>query len=343
MGAVGERVDIVYLWVDGSDPAWRRKRELAYASWVSRNPGELAVYGNVEGRFRDSGELRFSLRALERFFPDHGRVFIVTDGQCPSWLRPGDGLTVIDHSALIPASARPVFDSGHIASYVHLIPGLSERFFLMNDDVFFGAPVELDDWFDPQLTFYVEAATLPSYEKMQAHETALVNASLRAREWMLGRCPDYRHEDHLLAHAPRPLLRSALRELEALAPEEFARVRSTVFRSWRVPSVTSSLLPHWLVHAGRARFEPAPPGHYICTGDAGAEERLRVLRRMLGAMRFFCINDTCDDAASEDRRLLRVREVLQELLPLPSRFEIEDSAQLQALSLIRVRGDRTHA
>ena len=34
----------------------------------------MAVYGNVEGRFRDNDELRYSLRALERYFPDHGHV-----------------------------------------------------------------------------------------------------------------------------------------------------------------------------------------------------------------------------------------------------------------------------
>ena len=36
------------------------------------------------GRFRDNDELRYSLRALERFFPEHGHVYIVTDAQVPA-------------------------------------------------------------------------------------------------------------------------------------------------------------------------------------------------------------------------------------------------------------------
>ncbi|MGS0758513.1 hypothetical protein ACVBEH_29620, partial [Roseateles sp. GG27B] len=31
--------------------------------------------------------------------------------------------------------------------YIHRIPNLSERYFYFNDDVFFGAPVKVSDWF----------------------------------------------------------------------------------------------------------------------------------------------------------------------------------------------------
>src|SRR5690606_13015275 len=72
-----------------------------------------------------------------------------TDGQTPRWLRASSGLTVVSHQELIPAHGLPTFDSGHIESYIHRIPGLSERFFYLNDDVFFGAPVQLDHWFWP--------------------------------------------------------------------------------------------------------------------------------------------------------------------------------------------------
>lgn len=142
MPGIKAPVDIVYLWVDGSDPAWRRKRQQAYARWVQQHPDELALHGNAAGRYRDNGELRFNLRALEKFFPDHGHVYIVTDGQAPDWLRASDRLSLVDHRQLLDGAAPLVFDSGHIESYLHHIPGLSERFIYLNDDVFFGAPVD---------------------------------------------------------------------------------------------------------------------------------------------------------------------------------------------------------
>ena len=76
-------VDIVYLWVDGADPVWQQRRQQAYAAWALQHPQALAAFGNVAGRYRDNGELRYSLRALEKFFPGNGHVYIVTDGQTP--------------------------------------------------------------------------------------------------------------------------------------------------------------------------------------------------------------------------------------------------------------------
>ncbi|HEY8607532.1 MAG TPA: Stealth CR1 domain-containing protein [Noviherbaspirillum sp.] len=319
----GKRYDVVYLWVDGADPDWRQRRSRAFAAWSARHPGLLAPYGNVEGRYRDNDELRFNLRALERYFPNHGHVYLVTDRQQPAWLRPSSGLTVIDHADLIPASARPVFDSGHIASYVHRIPWLSERFFLMNDDVFFGAPVDTAHWFGERTPVYVETAVVPAHERVQPHGSALVNAAILAREWMTARYPDYRHEPRVVAHAPRALSRSLLFELERQAPEVFALVRSTAFRSWRAPTVVSGLLLHWMAHCGLARFLPAPDGHCVQSGDSNALAAFLSLQKQLGRIPFFCINDTCDDAAAGDLRLRRVARILQQWLPLPSQFEAD--------------------
>ena len=64
-------VDIVYLWVDGSDAVWRSKRRVAQQELDAQQRQQIAAYGDVEGRFRDNEELRYSLRALDRFFPDH--------------------------------------------------------------------------------------------------------------------------------------------------------------------------------------------------------------------------------------------------------------------------------
>ena len=37
-------IDIVYLWVDGADPAWQARRAQAYASWEQTQPGMLALH-----------------------------------------------------------------------------------------------------------------------------------------------------------------------------------------------------------------------------------------------------------------------------------------------------------
>ncbi|MEC5163411.1 MULTISPECIES: stealth family protein [unclassified Janthinobacterium] len=321
------RIDIVYLWVDGADPAWSERRSRAYADWTARHPRQLAVHGNVSGRYRDNGELRYNLRALEKFFPEHGHVYIVTDRQAPAWLRPSERLTLVDHRDLIPAAAMPVFDSGHIESYLHHIPGLAERFIYLNDDVFFGQPVDPANWFGERLTVFAETATVPERDALQEDGTALVNAAILSKHWLARRYPHYRHEPRLYSHAPRPMLKSAMRELEALAGELFEQVRSTVFRSWRVPPLLPDLVPRWMVQMGYARQAILDPLH-ISSGAQGAELQLAALQADFGRLLFFCINDTCDEAEAGDPRLLRVAATLQRLLPQASSFETADVGAL---------------
>ena len=315
-----DKIDIVYLWVDGSDPVWRGKHEAAYAAWQGQHPDALAAHGNSAGRYRDNGELRFNLRSLDKFFHDHGHVYIVTDGQSPHWLQPSEHVTLIDHASLIPASRLPVYDSGHIESYLHHIPGLSEKFFYLNDDVFFGAPVNPDWWFGERLKVFFEAAQLPAFTELQPHATALVNASIYAGQWLRQQDAQYRHDARVLTHAPRPMLKSAARQLEQLAPELFARVRTTRFRAWHTPAIVPDLLPRWMVHAGYAEALTLDPLH-ISSGDANAPQQLAALKKAFGTLPFFCINDTCDDATDDDLRLMRVTQTLEALLPEASSFE----------------------
>lgn len=318
-------VDIVYLWVDGADLLWRARHRAAWSSWAAKHPGQLALHGNVAGRYRDNGELRYNLRALERFFPAHGHVYLVTDRQVPAWLRASGQLTVIDHRDLMPASALPVFDSAHIESYLHHIPGLAERFLYLNDDVFLGQLFDADHWFGDGLRVYMEEAVVDLPAHLSPAVAAPVNCAVLSRDWLGARDPDYRHAPRLFAHAPRPMLVSAMRALERQAPELFAQVRATVFRSWRAPALLPDLVPRWMVAQGLARSEVLDPLH-VASGDADAPARLAQLCAQFGSLPFFCINDTCDEAQDDDPRLARVAATLRQLLPQPSRFELDLSA-----------------
>lgn len=318
---------MVYLWVDGNDTPWRRKRDAA--ALARPLSSDLARYGDVEGRYRDNDELRYSLRALSRFFPDHGHVYIVTDNQTPTWLQSSEQVTLVDHRDLIPPSSLPTFDSGHIESYIHRIPCLSERFFYCNDDVFFGAPVHLDDWFSPEGVYLTWSDDpVVSNEPLRRDANSLDNACRLSKQWMqdhpgAGQDPAYQHTFRTFAHAPRPLRKSVLFELETLAPELFAMARSTVFRSWDCPTIVSDFVLRWSLAQGRAHLREYPHA-YVSTGDGNVQNQLSALSQTFGALAFFCINDTTDNAQDNDPRHQQVREVLQSLLPLASEFERSD-------------------
>lgn len=136
-------IDLVYLWVDGSDPEWQARRD-AITGGVS------SAAANCKGRYADNDELRYSLRSVARYAPWIHHIFIVTDGQRPSWLDTSHPkITIVDHSEILPEESRPCFNSAVIEQFLWRIPGLSERFLYANDDMLLNAPVSPSDFFAP--------------------------------------------------------------------------------------------------------------------------------------------------------------------------------------------------
>uniref|UniRef100_A0A2C9K5A8 N-acetylglucosamine-1-phosphotransferase subunits alpha/beta n=1 Tax=Biomphalaria glabrata TaxID=6526 RepID=A0A2C9K5A8_BIOGL len=103
----------------------------------------------ASNRFEDNEELRYSLRSLEQFAPWVRHVYIVTNGQIPYWLNLDcPRITVITHDEIFDnISYLPTFSSPAIEANIHKIPGLSDKFLYLNDDVMFGSPVWPDDFY----------------------------------------------------------------------------------------------------------------------------------------------------------------------------------------------------
>lgn len=172
-------VDVVYTWVNGSDPVWLRQmrhfRSLESAAAAgatdagagtdaggatagnatSGEDGEPRPPAERDGgdtaganRYRDNEELRYSLRSLFKYAPWVRNVILVTNGQVPLWLNTDHPrIRVVTHEEIFPdPSQLPVFSSPAIEVHLHRIPGLSRRFIYFNDDVLLGADVWPDDF-----------------------------------------------------------------------------------------------------------------------------------------------------------------------------------------------------
>eukprot|EP01028_Stygiella_incarcerata_P010817 TRINITY_DN581_c0_g2_i1.p1 TRINITY_DN581_c0_g2~~TRINITY_DN581_c0_g2_i1.p1 ORF type:complete len:1327 (-),score=320.26 TRINITY_DN581_c0_g2_i1:960-4940(-) len=99
-------------------------------------------------RFRDNNELLFSLRSIEKHAPWVRKIFLVTNGQVPSWLDSSHPrVQVVTHEEIfVNKSHLPTFSSPAIESHLHRIPGLSDEFLYLNDDIMFGQDVWPDDF-----------------------------------------------------------------------------------------------------------------------------------------------------------------------------------------------------
>eukprot|EP00794_Sanderia_malayensis_P020317 gene20317-22316_t len=103
----------------------------------------------ASSRFADNDELKYSLRSVDKYAPWIRKIFIVTNGQIPSWLNlDHPRIKIITHEELfLNKSHLPTYSSPAIEAHIHRIPGLSKKFIYMNDDVFFGDYIWPDDFY----------------------------------------------------------------------------------------------------------------------------------------------------------------------------------------------------
>ncbi|MBO7053108.1 MAG: Stealth CR1 domain-containing protein [Alphaproteobacteria bacterium] len=143
-----DKIDIVYLWVDGSDKKWRETRNF----WYDKINHQTVEYANNlnDSLYRDNGELKYSLRSVFECAPWVNHIYIVTGfNQVPKWLDTNNPkISIVPHEAIMPKEAIPTFNSNAIAMCIPNIPNLSEKFIIMNDDTFFNKPVSPSFFFD---------------------------------------------------------------------------------------------------------------------------------------------------------------------------------------------------
>uniref|UniRef100_A0A8D2PPG8 N-acetylglucosamine-1-phosphotransferase subunits alpha/beta n=1 Tax=Zosterops lateralis melanops TaxID=1220523 RepID=A0A8D2PPG8_ZOSLA len=122
----------------------------AYLLWDLSSVSQYKQDEDVSAsRFEDNEELRYSLRSIERHAPWVRHIFIVTNGQIPSWLNlDNPRITIVTHQEIFQnVSHLPTFSSPAIESHIHRISGLSQKFIYLNDDVMFGKDVWPDDFY----------------------------------------------------------------------------------------------------------------------------------------------------------------------------------------------------
>lgn len=139
------KIDLVYLWVDGSDKNWLAKKNAT----LEKEGKNLSASSVRSTRWADHNELLYSIRSVEKFAPWINHIFIVTDNHKPGWLNTDNPkVSIIDHSVIIPSEKLPLFNSNAIEMFLWKIPNLSEHFLYACDDMFFGKEVKPDFFFD---------------------------------------------------------------------------------------------------------------------------------------------------------------------------------------------------
>ena len=143
LSLLNQEIDFVFLWCDGSDPKFIEKKiarmKEVNPDFIEKNIGDV--------RYVQHDELKYALRSVALYAPWVRHIFIVTDNQCPSWLKEHPKISVIDHKEIIPRELLPVFSSICIEMYLDKISGLSEHFIYANDDMLLNRHLNPGDFF----------------------------------------------------------------------------------------------------------------------------------------------------------------------------------------------------
>ncbi|HET7075421.1 MAG TPA: stealth family protein [Mycobacterium sp.] len=307
-------VDMVFSWVDGSDPEFQARRASQMSQYVAGEGDD------AEARIRQIDELKYALRSVNMFAPWVRRIFIATDSRPPAWLAEHPKITVVraeEHFS--DPTALPTYSSHAVESQLHNIPELSEHFLYSNDDMFFGRPLKASMFFSPGgITRFIEAKTRIGLGANDPARSGFENAARVNRQLIFERFGQVitRH----LEHTAVPLRKSVLREMEREFPDDFARTQASQFRSSTDISVTNSFYHYYALMTGRAVQQEKAKVLYVNTTTREGLALLLVLRKKRG-YDFFCLNDSSFPEVSAAERADRVISFLDRYFPIPAPWE----------------------
>jgi hypothetical protein len=318
-----ERIDLVYLWVDGSDPEWLQQKQRALAE----SGREYSAQAVAKGRFVQCDELKYSLRSVEKYAPWVDRIFILTADQRPEWLNmEHPKIRLISHRDFIPAEYLPTFNSSAIEMCISEIEELGERFILANDDMFLLRPV------DPSFFYTSKGLPVARMSPSIVKGTDLYsNKVLRAQRLVAER---YGHSCVRMPHHNMDAyLKEDVKACEEQFRQEVEATRSHTFRTegefhrsaWLYAALATGRAEERVVgHYGASRgwweaWKCRLAGRYCMESKVVGIHRGDLARRVRKYNpTILCLNDT--EHATDSQRQ-QMKALLERLFPEKSSFE----------------------
>lgn len=233
------KVDVVYTYVNDEDCDFIEN----FNYWKKKLSGTLTPHSAISNRYKNYGELNYSIKSIEIFAPWVRNIYIVTSTKKPDWpILNSKKIHFINHEEIIPKKYLPLFNSFVIELYLANIPGLAEHFIYFNDDQFLGNFVEKKDFFT--ITGKCRLVFDKSIENMKIHkknvfEIAYSNSLKIIKD-------KFNHKPDFLIHQAHPLLKSACcdcvkyfqKEVDILSKNKFRALNDLIFNNVIYPFYT---------------------------------------------------------------------------------------------------------
>lgn len=301
------KVDAVITWVDGDDKAHRAKRFRYGSNEIFKEEDKAG-----DTRFSSLGEIFWCVASLNRFAPWLNKIYIVTDGQDPhledflaeNFPQGYIPVEIVDHKTIFRGYEQylPTFNSISIETMTWRIPGLSDRFIELNDDMMLLAPVNPHDFFleDGRSVWYAD-----SYSMHWTRFTRMLKGkgkvTFKGVMYNAAKLAGARWRFFKLNHAPRALQRGFYERLFTEFPELVTRNISHRFRN-AVQFTPQEYQLMKLHYNGGCVVRPVRPYLFFVQPKKGRPEYLdEKLRRLEESKALFACFNSIDLAAPEQR------------------------------------------
>ncbi|HLP04784.1 MAG TPA: Stealth CR1 domain-containing protein [Paludibacter sp.] len=307
-------VDVVISWVDGNDPAHKKKIQ-PFLNPQARKSQDIAG----PTRYNSVGEIFYSVASIFRFAPFVRKIFIIADEQDPglddfiskNFPESKIQIEIVDHAVLFRGYEHvlPVFNSRAIETCTYRIPGLSENYVYLNDDFFLVRPVGYDDWFrGDRIVAYGQWRSIlldrllwlvkpmkNGHKPVGFKDSMITSARKLDRKWR------YFH----LEHMPHPLKKSVLEHFYTARPDLFESNISHKFRSSK--QFNTQALYYMLMFEAKSAILASCKNVFLYMkpvrrGDKYVTRKLNAYKDNPG-LKFCCIG-SLDQATDRDRKAL---------------------------------------
>lgn len=337
-------IDVVVLWVDGSNEKWINEYNKYSSAGNKKN----------KNRYRDWDTIKYVFRGIERFMPWVEKVHFITCGQKPDWMVSNHPkLNFVNHADIYTNNEHlPTFNSSSIELNIHRIDGLADRFIYFNDDMLVLKETCLDRFFvnDLPVDFLVE--TIPrrgkfyeflrksdSWASMINNSIRLINDNFDKKKLLDSNASYIFSKNYYLSdklrnvlfqmlgrkyfafkhyHHPQSYNLKTLKDAECLFPDSF---NSTIGSRFRNKENVSQAIFRYL-HLATGNFYPSSFNDHCCV-NVNSEKSVKKCISAIKTYRFVCVNDMIEaDNETTEKYRVGIIKAIDEILPNKSTFEI---------------------
>lgn len=311
-------------------------------------------YEAGEVRFRNNGELWYSLQSAQRHLPFINHIYVAHAGAPPPWLKNTNKLTLVKQDDLLPKGLAPTFQSDVIECFLHRIPTLSEHYLYSNDDFFFAQTHAPSDFFDAEGKALIAmgdqfgglAHVDPVYKRIELNTIRMLSRRLKLppvmrvgngrnilgikhprqqiKAWMRGF-----KLLNMPTHVTHPYKKSVWDTFHKMFAPEISQLTRTRFRN-EMGFATNVSYHHYSLSIGQASKFFSRDHYYLdrVEGDGARERMKNALLKKDSPVTRFCLNDKTVDY--EDGWTDYIADVMSALgyPPVPSSHDAKQTPNI---------------